>query len=523
MNPLTILGARAAVPLADAAPIKPAVELGTPLLLTIAALGVAVLLVMIIRFKIQAFVALLTVSIAVAVAAQIPLTDIFTVVSNGVGSTMGKVALLIALGAILGRMIEVSGGVQSLADHFVERFGRTRVAVSLTLVGFLVAIPVFFEVGVIVLVPIVYAFAKLLNVHPIKFGLPMAGIMLSIHVAVPPHPGIVAGAGVLGADIGLITMISLAICVPLGFLSYWVARIMNRRPMELLPTVKAQLDEYGSPETIRAGHEHPLGNGGAGNSRPGNSGSGNSGSARGGVATALRTPGAVMAPPKPGLIVALIAAPIVQIMLGTVGTLTLPKSNPAYGVASFIGNPFLALLVAVGISFFTLAVRRGWSLKQTGEIFEQSLPPIASILMIVAAGGVFGEVLRVSGIGAALSTTLDGIGLPIILLGFVISLALRAAQGSATVAIVTTTGLLTAAIQNGGYTPAQIAVIVIAIGFGSLGLSHVTDAGFWVVVRYYGLTVADGLKTWTVLTTVLGVAGFLLTSVAWLLVGGLGH
>ena len=518
MNPLTILGARAAVPLADAAPIKPAVELGTPLLLTIAALGVAVLLVMIIRFRIQAFVALLTVSIAVAVAAQIPLTDIFTVVSNGVGSTMGKVALLIALGAILGRMIEVSGGVQSLADHFVERFGRTRVAVSLTLVGFLVAIPVFFEVGVIVLVPIVYAFAKLLNVHPIKFGLPMAGIMLSIHVAVPPHPGIVAGAGVLGADIGLITMISLAICVPLGFLSYWVARIMNRRPMELLPTVRAQLDEYGSPETIHEGHDHPHGHGGSGHG-----GSGNSGSGHGGVATALRTPGAVMAPPKPGLIVALIAAPIVQIMLGTVGTLTLPKGNPLYGVASFIGNPFLALLVAVGISFFTLAVRRGWSLKETGEIFEQSLPPIASILMIVAAGGVFGEVLRVSGIGAALSTTLDGIGLPIILLGFVISLALRAAQGSATVAIVTTTGLLTAAIQNGGYTPAQIAVIVIAIGFGSLGLSHVTDAGFWVVVRYYGLTVADGLKTWTVLTTVLGVAGFLLTSVVWLLVGGLGH
>jgi len=156
MNPLiTSLAVRAA----DAPPaIKPAVELGTPLLLTIAALGVAVLLVMIIRFKVQAFVALLTVSIGVALAAQIPLKDIFTVVSNGVGTTMGKVALLISLGAILGRMIEVSGGVQSLADHFVGRFGRTRVGIALTTVGFLVAIPVFFEVGVIVLVPIVYAF-----------------------------------------------------------------------------------------------------------------------------------------------------------------------------------------------------------------------------------------------------------------------------------------------------------------------------------------------------------------------------
>ena len=475
---------------ADAPAIKPAVELGTPLLLTIAAAGIAILLVMIIRFKIQAFVALLTVSILVAVAATIPLQDIFTVVSSGVGSTMGKVAILIALGAVLGRMIEVSGGVQSLADHFTRKLGALRVAVALTAVGFLVAIPVFFEVGIIVLVPIVYAFAKIAKVHPVKFGLPMAGIMLSIHVAVPPHPGIVAGAGVLGADIGLIALISLLICVPLGFLSYWVASIMNRKDYELLPAVKTQVEEFGSDSLVKVGHDGP----GA----------------------------AAIAPPRPGLIIFLIAAPIVQILLGTVGTLVIPKSDPLYGLAAFIGNPFLALLVAVALSFFLLAVRRGWSFKETGEIFEGSLPPIASILMVVAAGGVFGNVLQVSGIGGALSKTLDTLGVPLLLLGFIISLALRAAQGSATVAIVTTTGLLSAAVSGGGYSPAQIAVIVIAIGFGALGLSHVTDAGFWVVVRYYGLTVSDGLKTWTVLTTILGVAGFLLTFVAWILVGGLG-
>ncbi|QDG61398.1 GntP family transporter [Pseudarthrobacter sp. NIBRBAC000502771] len=475
---------------ADAPAIKPAVELGTPVLLTIAAVGIAILLVMIIRFKVQAFVALLTVSILVAVAATIPLQDIFTVVSSGVGSTMGKVAILIALGAVLGRMIEVSGGVQSLADHFTRKLGARRVAVALTAVGFLVAIPVFFEVGIIVLVPIVYAFAKIAKVHPVKFGLPMAGIMLSIHVAVPPHPGIVAGAGVLGADIGLIALISLLICVPLGFLSYWVASIMNRKDYELLPAVKTQVEEFGSKSLVKVGHDGP----GA----------------------------AAVAPPRPGLIIFLIAAPIVQILLGTVGTLVIPKSDPLYGLASFIGNPFLALLVAVALSFFLLAVRRGWSFKETGEIFEGSLPPIASILMVVAAGGVFGNVLQVSGIGGALSKTLDTLGVPLLLLGFIISLALRAAQGSATVAIVTTTGLLSAAVSGGGYSPAQIAVIVIAIGFGALGLSHVTDAGFWVVVRYYGLTVSDGLKTWTVLTTILGVAGFALTFVAWILVGGLG-
>ncbi|WP_432397660.1 GntP family transporter [Pseudarthrobacter sp. L19] len=486
MNPLLnslMVGA------ADAPVIKPAVELGTPLLLTIAAAGVALLLVLIIRFKIQAFVALLTVSILVAVAAQIPLKDVFTVVSNGVGSTMGKVALLIALGAILGRMIEVSGGVQSLADHFTAKLGAKRVAVALTAVGFLVAIPVFFEVGIIVLVPIVYAFAKIAKVHPVKFGLPMAGIMLAIHVAVPPHPGIVAGAGVFGADIGLIALISLVICVPLGFLSYWVASIMNRKDYELLPAVKTQVDEFGTKSLVKVGHDGP----GA----------------------------AAVAPPRPGLIIFLIATPIVLILLGTVGTLTIAKSSAWYGVASFVGNPFFALLVAVALCFFLLAVRRRWSLTETGEIFEGALPPIASILMVVAAGGVFGSVLQVSGIGQALSQTLDTHGVPLLLLGFIISLALRAAQGSATVAIVTTSGLLSSAVASGGYTPAQIAVLVIAIGFGSLGLSHVTDAGFWVVVRYYGLTVADGLRTWTVLTTVLGVAGFALTFVAWLLVSGL--
>ncbi|MGO4585450.1 GntP family transporter [Arthrobacter sp. 2RAF6] len=488
MNPLiNSLAVRAA----DAPAIKPAVELGTPLLLTIAVAGVALLLLMIIRFKIQAFVALLAVSILVAVAAQIPLADVFTVVANGVGGTMGKVALLIALGAVLGRMIEVSGGVQSLANHFTAKLGAKRVAVALTAVGFLVAIPVFFEVGIIVLVPIVYAFAKIAKLHPIKFGLPMAGIMLSIHVAVPPHPGIVAGAGVMGADIGLIAMISLIICVPLGFLSYWVASIMNRKDYELLPGVRDQIEEFGSDSLVRVGHDGP----GA----------------------------SAVAPPRPGLIMFLIAAPIVQILLGTAGTLLINKKDYWYGVASFVGNPFFALLVAVALAFFLLAVRRQWSLKETSEIFEGALPPIASILMVVAAGGVFGGVLQVSGIGAALSQTLDSLGVPIILLGFIISLALRAAQGSATVAIVTTTGLLSAAVAQGGYTPAQIAVIVIAIGFGGLGLSHVTDAGFWVVVRYYGLTVSDGLKTWTVLTTILGVAGFLLSYVAWILVGGLAH
>ena len=467
-------------------PIVPMVALSTPVLLGIAAAGIAVLLLLIIRFRIHAFIALLLVSVLVAVSAQIALGDIFTLVATGVGNTMGKVALIIALGAILGRLIEVSGGVQSLADHFTTVLGPKRVAIALTVVAFLVAIPVFFEVGVIVMVPIVYAFSKVAGFNPIKFGLPMFGLMLTVHVVVPPHPGIVAGAGVFGADIGLVALVSLPICAVLGFLCYFIASLMNRRDYELAPSVAAQIAELGSSSNI---------------------------------ITTTNKQGTVLAPPRAGLIILLIAIPIVQILAGTVAGLLLPVDTFAHGLSVFIGTPVFALLVAVGIAYFALPVKRGWPSRQTNEIFESSFPPIASILLVVAGGGVFGQVLQSSGIGAALASTLDSLGVPLMVLGFIVSLVLRAAQGSATVAIVTTGGLLATAVTGGDYSPLQIALITVAVGFGSLGLSHVTDAGFWVVTRYLGLTVADGLRTWTVLTTILGIAGFLITYLVWMLVG----
>ena len=463
---------------ADTPPIAPAVEFGTGALLAIAAAGIALLLVLIILFKVHAFVALLITSVAVALSAQIPAGDVFTLVANGVGSTMGKVLIIIALGAILGRLIEVSGGVQHLAESFTDRLGPKRVAVALTIVAFVVAIPVFFEVGVIVLVPILYAFSKIAGVKPIVFGLPMFGLMLSVHVAVPPHPGIVAGAGVFGADLGLVTAIALPICAVLGFLCFWVARIMNRTEYALAPRVAEQMAEFGKTTT---------------------------------VIESRRADGTVMAPPSTGLVIGLIALPIVQILVGTVLSLSLPAGSTGRGIATFIGTPAFALLVAVIVAFFALPVRRRWGLGRTQEVFESSMPPTASILLVVAGGGVFGAVLQASGIGTALSVTLDSLGVPLLGAAFLITLALRAAQGSATVAIVTTASLLAAGVAEAGYTPLQVAAVAVAVGFGSLGLSMVTDAGFWIVTRYLGLTVADGLRTWTVLTTVLGVAGFLLT------------
>ena len=500
MTPATVL---------TADPVTPEVALSTPLLLGIAGASIAVLLLLIIRFKVPAFLALLVVSVAVAVSARLPLESVFTVVATGVGSTMGKVALLIALGAVLGRLIETSGGVQSLADRLTSALGPQRTAVALTAVAFLVAIPVFFEVAVIVLVPVVYAFAKVLGFQPIRFGLPMAGIALAVHVAVPPHPGIVAGAGVFGADIGLVLLVSLVACVPLAVVAHLLGRWMTRRPLSLSPAVARQVEEFGA--------DGPGTDGSAGSGSTDGSG----GSAGGATTTAVRpaTGSGVQAPPSAGLVVLLVAAPIVQILLGTGLTLALGEEHPLFGVATFVGTPVFALLVAVALAYFLIPVRRRWPLERTGEVMEGALPPIAAILLVVAAGGVFGEVLRASGIGAALSGVLDTLGLPLILLAFVITLALRAAQGSATVAIVTTAGLLVESVQAGGYSPLQVALLTVAVGFGSLGLSHVTDAGFWTVTKYFGLSVADGLRTWTVLTTVLGLLGFGVAWAGWVLTG----
>ncbi|MGV8895420.1 MAG: GntP family transporter [Rhodoglobus sp.] len=479
----------------------------TPVLLAIAAAGIALLLVLIIRFKVQAFVALLLVSILVGLAAGIPLTTIaatddtperlgvIQAITAGLGGTLGSVAVLVALGAMLGRLIEVSGGASSLAGRFTSLLGPKRVSAALTAAALVLAIPVFFDVGFIILVPIIYGFCKAAGVNPVKFGLPVAGIMLAVHVAVPPHPGIVGGAALLGADLGWVTILGLAVALPLGILAHFVAKIINRREFTMLPATARQFAEFGSNDTDGFG-------GGRG----------------GGTSTLTKTE----APPTAGTIMTLIIVPLALIMTGTVAATVLPAGDALRPFFAFIGAPVFALLVALTLAFFLLTVRRGWSLAHTGEVMEAALPPAAIVILVTGAGGAFARVLTESGVGKALAETMTATGLPILLLGFLISLTLRASQGSATVAILTTGGLLAATVAGTDYSTVQIALITLAIAFGALGLSHVNDSGFWVVTRYLGLSVADGLRSWTVLTTVLGVAGFLLVSVLWFIVSAVG-
>ncbi len=459
-----------------------------PVLILIGVAGLGLLLLLIIRFKMQAFYALILVSIIVGLAAGLPMMTIpadgdtpeklgvIQAIIAGVGGTLGSVAVLVALGSMLGKIIELSGGAESLAGKFTGWLGPKRVGIALVIAAGILAIPVFFDAGFIILVPIVFAFSKVAGLNPIKFGLPVAGIMLAVHVAVPPHPGIVGGSAILGADIGWVTIYSLLISIPLGVLSYIVAKWINRREFAMIEATKEMFEHFGKEET----------------------------SANAGLRSGEKAPGA-------GLVLSLILLPLVLIMLGTAVAPAFEEGSFWRGLLTMIGQPIFALMVAIAAAMYFLGIRRGWSAAKLGEVMESALPAAAVIILVTGAGGAFGRILTETGIGGAVADVLASSGMPLLLAAFLISLIMRAAQGSATVAIATTAGLLLPAVSVLGLDVAHTALLAVAIGYGGLGLSHVNDSGFWVVTRYLGLSVKDGLKTWTPLTTTLGVAGFLLT------------
>ncbi|MEQ9998368.1 GntP family transporter [Pectobacterium versatile] len=450
--------------------------MATSLLLCIAIAGVLLLLLMVIKFKIQPFVALLVVSLLVALATGIPTEEIMKVMSSGMGGVLGSITMIIGLGAMLGRMIEVSGGAESLAKKFTQTLGEKRVIAALTMAAFILGIPVFFDVGFIILAPIIYGFAKVAKVSPLKFGLPVAGVMLTVHVALPPHPGPVAAASLLKADVGWLTILGLAISIPVGIIGFWVAKYINRRQYALSVDVLEQLQLAKTEEKNEvAPHKNA---------------------------------------PSASLVTALIVIPIAIIMLGTVAATLFPVGHPLRNITTLVGSPAVALLIALALAFYFIAMRRGWSLENTGNIMGDAMPAAAVVVMVTGAGGVFGKVLVESGIGKALADTLTSIHLPLVPAAFILSLALRASQGSATVAILTTCGLLSEAVS--GLNQMQLVLVTLSACFGGLGLSHVNDSGFWIVTKYLGLSVADGLRTWTVLTTILGVAGFIFTWALWL-------
>ncbi|WP_454044914.1 GntP family transporter [Corynebacterium sp. Marseille-Q2516] len=436
-------------------------------LLGVGIAAVALLLALVIWGRLPAFVALILVSVITAIVAGIPLADATGTVTKGIGNTLSSVLVVVGLGAMLGRMIEASGGADSLATYFTLKLGKKRVVAAVTIAAFILGIPVFFDVGFIILAPIIFAFARVVGLNPLKIGLPVAGIMLTVHVVTPPHPGPVAAAGLLDADLGLVLAFSLPLAALAGVAGYWLARLIRVDTVTLLD----------SPAT-----EAP--------------------------------PVSDTVPPRPGIVMGLILLPIAQIMVGTVGSLLLDD----HPIITFLGSAPIALLTAVLVAFVVLGRDQGWDLTRRSTILDSALPDVAVIIFVTGAGGGFANVLVESGIGQVVSDMLIATAMPLILLAYVLSLLLRAAQGSATVAILTTAGLLLTPITDAALSNTQTALLACAIGFGALGLSHINDSGFWIVTRYLGLSVKDGLRTWTVLSTGFSVAGFALTWAAYALV-----
>ena len=490
-------------------------------LLIIAAAGVAFLLLLVLKFKFHPFVALMSVSILVALAAGIEPANLVQTIELGMGSILGHIAIIIGLGAMVGRIIELSGGARSLATRLMEKFGSRRTPLALTAAGFLLGIPVFFEVGVIILMPLAYGVAKAAKKPLLVYALPMCAAMLVVHAFLPPHPGPVAVAGLFGADIGRILLWGLPLTAVVAFVSYLVAKQMTRRVYPMSDDVRAEV--YGldiTDEDILDWRVNPAS---AHTGTP----SGHHIASHGGEHTGLSAAEEFASvdvltarlPDRPApsfsMIASLIVAPIVLILLGTIASSTLDEGNLLRNVLVVVGAPMVALLLDVLLCGYLLGIRRGWTLTDVSDVMGSAIPPVAMVILVAGAGGVFGKVLVATGIGDAVASLLQSTGLPILALAFFFTLVLRAVQGSATVALVTTAGVIAPLVAGAGYNPNQLALVCLAMGAGALALSHINDAGFWIVVKLTGLSVSAGLRTWTAITTIGGLLGFALINGMW--------
>jgi len=485
--------------LAGEAPPEPALDTGPLLLIALGA--VLVLLFLIIRVKLHAFVALILVSLLTALATGIEIGEIVPTMTGGLGVTLGSVALLVGLGAMLGRLLEVSGGAQVLADSLIRRFGENRAPLALGVASLLFGFPIFFDAGLVVFLPIIFTVARRLGSNLLTYGLPAAGAFSVMHAFVPPHPGPVAAAELIGADVGLVLVFGLLIGLPTWFVGGYLigSRIAARHFVPIPPAAADAPTEPQQAEAFSEAVEH----GGSG-----------------GDATMPRTTMATEEPPEVhqrtpsfGTVLMVLLLPLVLIFLNT-GLNTLGVAGVVdpeatwVEVGKLIGATPVALLISVLVAMWVLGWRRGESPARVETIVNDSLAPVCAIILITGAGGMFGGVLRASGIGQALGESLQATGMPVIVAAFIIALALRVAQGSATVALTTAAALIAPAIEaTAGLTSADLALVVIAIAGGATMVSHVNDSGFWLVSRFFGMDEKTALKTWTLLTTVLGSIG----------------
>ena len=427
--------------------------------------GVFILIILILRFKIQAFIALLIASILVGVLSGLNPLEIVKTIQEGMGSTLGFVAVVVGLGAIFGAILEHSGGAEALASFMLDKFGEKRSSWALMLTGFIIAIPVFFDVAFIILVPMIYALQRKTGKSLLLYGIPLLAGLAITHSFIPPTPGPIAVADILNADLGWVIMFGILVGIPTAIVcGPLFGKYIARKIFVMAPNIDNKQSRN------------------------------------------------IQYPPVYEII-GIISVPIILIVCNTIINSPFISNDiidaEIKGWVSMIGHPFTALIIANVIAWYLLGIRKGFTKHELLDISTKSLAPAGVIILITGAGGVFKQVLINTGTGEMLANYFADKGISIIIFGFIAAVVIRILQGSATVAMITAAGL-TAPLISSDVTEPEKALLVIAVAAGASIMSHVNDSGFWLVGKYLGLDEKQTFRSWTLMTTILALVGFMM-------------
>ena len=438
-----------------------------PTRLIIAAVaGLILLLVLIIRFRWQAMIAILVGAITIGLAAGMPFEQIVASVNDGMGNTLKGIALLVGLGSMFGAILEISGGAQTLAVTMVNRFGDRKAAWALGLTGLVIAMPVFFDAGLIILIPLAFSLAKRTSRSSLYYAIPLLAGLAVGHAFIPPTPGPVLVATMLGVDLGWVIIVGL-VC---GFFAMIVAG----------PVWGA----YCGKKYFIPVPEHVA-------SQPD-------------IDTSKL--------PSFATVVLIILIPLVLIILKSVAGVV-DAMEPMREVINFLGEPFVALTIATLVAMFLLGYRNGYSSKELERVMTKSLEPVGLILLVTACGGVLRYILQYSGLGEIIGGAVASASLPMVVVAFVVAALVRISVGSATVAMTMAAGIIAAMPEIASLSPLHLACITASVAGGATVCSHFNDSGFWLVKTLVGMDEKTTLRTWTVMETLVGVTGFIVALV----------
>lgn len=433
------------------------------------ALGaVGALVVLIARFKLHPLIALVGVSLAMGVVAGMPLDAAVKAFQDGVGGALGFIAIVVGLGTMLGKLMAESGAAARIANTLIDRFGEQRVHWAIMVVAFIVGIPVFFQVGFVLLIPLVFTIARRTGLSLLKIGIPLVAGLSVVHGMLPPHPAAMLAVTAFNADVGLTILYGLIVGLPTAALAgpifgSWIAKRVE------LPAENPLAEQLQGSEPR----------------------------ASGGLDAAQKLPGF-------GISVFTVLIPVLLMLLASGSDLVLDSTSALRAALHFVGHPIVALLLALLFSFWSLG-RRRFTRAEILKFCNDCLAPTASILLVIGAGAGFNQVLIASGVGLAVADIARESQASPLVLAWVVATLIRVATGSATVAMTTAAGIVAPIAATMPGTRPEL--LVLATGAGSLMLSHVNDAGFWLIKEFFNMTVPQTLKTWTVAETIIGIAG----------------